>query len=253
VLDITERKQGEAEVQRHRQELTHVSRLSIMGELSASIAHELNQPLTAILTNTQAAQRFMASDKMDLAEFREILQDIAHDTTRARDVIRHLRALVKKSDPDFTRLDIGETIREVVGFLRGDIVARNVRVTLELAPDLPPVHGDRVQLQQVLINLLLNAFDAMNGNPGPEQRVTIATTAESNEFVCVTVRDHGTGIPTGKLDSIFEPFYTTKRDGMGMGLSVTRSIIEAHGGRIRAENNPDRGVSFYFTLPTHRT
>ncbi|HSH16470.1 MAG TPA: ATP-binding protein, partial [Verrucomicrobiae bacterium] len=249
VLDITERKRVEEETQRHRQELAHVSRVSIMGELSASMAHELNQPLTAILTNAQAAQRFMAAGKADLDEFREILKDIAHDTTRARDVIRHLRSLVKKSAPDFTSLDLNETIREVIGFLHGDIVARNVRVTLELAPNLPPVHGDRIQLQQVTINLLLNAFDALNGNPVPERLVTVATALESSKRVRVTVRDTGTGIPSDKIESVFEPFYTTKREGMGMGLSVTRSIIESHEGRIWAENDPKRGALLHFILP----
>jgi PAS domain S-box-containing protein len=253
VLDITERKRAEAEMQRHRQELAHVSRVSIMGELSASMAHELNQPLTAILTNAQAAQRFMAAGPTDMDEFREILKDIAADTTRARDVIRHLRALVKKSEPDFTRLEIGETVREVVGFLHGDIVARNVRVILELAPDLPPVHGDRTQLQQVLINLLLNAFDALNGDPVSGRLVTVTTTREAPKFIRVTVRDSGVGIPPDQLDSIFEPFYTTKSEGMGMGLSVTRSIIESHQGRIWAENNPDRGASFHFTLTVDGT
>ena len=253
LLDITERKSVEEETQRHRQELAHVSRVSIMGELSASMAHELNQPLTAILTNAQAAQRFMASGNVDLDEFREILKDIAYDTTRARDVIRHLRALVKKSEPDFTPLEVGETISEVVGFLHGDIVARNVRLDLQLQPDLPAVWGDRVQLQQVMINLLLNAFDALNGNPVSERLVTVVTSRPSPKFVQVTVQDTGTGIATDKLESIFEPFYTTKREGMGMGLSVTRSIIELHGGRLWAENNPDRGASFRFTLPTEES
>lgn len=250
-IDLTERKRADTEIQRQRAELAHVSRVSIMGELSASMAHELNQPLTAILTNAQAAQRFMASGKADMNEFLEILKDIAYDTTRARDVIRHLRALVKRSEPDYTRLNVGDTVREVVGFLRGDIVARNVHVGLELATDLPAARGDRIQLQQILINLLLNAFDALNGNPVPERLVSVATALESPKRIRVTVRDCGAGIPTDKLDSIFEPFFTTKPEGMGMGLSVTRSIVEAHGGRIWAENNEQRGAAFHFTLPVN--
>lgn len=248
-LDLTDRKRADTEIQRQRSELAHVSRVSIMGELSASMAHELNQPLTAILSNAQAAQRFLASDKADLEEFREILKDIVYDTTRARDVIRHLRALVKRSEPDFTQLDVAATVREVVGFLHGDIVARNVRVGLELVPDLPSVLGDHIQLQQIMINLLLNAFDALATNPVDERLVTVAVGLESANLIRVTVRDGGIGIPPDKFDSIFEPFFTTKREGLGMGLSVTRSIVEAHGGRIWAENNPDRGASFYFTLP----
>jgi C4-dicarboxylate-specific signal transduction histidine kinase len=208
----------------------------------------LNQPLTAILTNARAGQRFMAAGNEDLDEFREILKDIAFDTVRARDVIRHLRALAKKSEPNFVRLDINETIREVVDFLHGDIVARNVRVVLEFTPNLPPVHGDHVQLQQVMINLLLNGFDALNGNPVAQRLVVVKTKLESPAVVCVTVQDKGTGIPPDKLESVFDPFYTTKREGMGMGLSVTRSIIESHRGRIWAENNAGVGAAFHFTL-----
>ncbi len=248
-VDITARKQAEAEAQRHQTELAHISRVSIMGELSASMAHELNQPLTAILTNSQAGQRFLAADQPDLAEFREILKDIAYDTTRARDVIRHLRALVKKSEPDFVHLDLNDTIREVVGFLHGDIVARNVRVALQLAPELPPIRGDRIQLQQTIINLLLNAFDAMATESVRERCVIVGTELEAPTVVGVTVRDHGPGIPADKLEKIFEPFYTTKREGMGMGLSVTRSIIEAQGGRIWAENHEHSGAVLRFTLP----
>ena len=254
-VDITAQKQAEAErrkaeheIQRHRQELAHVSRVSIMGELSASMAHELNQPLTAILTNAKAGQRFLAAGEPDLEEFREILKDIAYDTTRARDVIRHLRALVKKSEPVFIELDLADAIREVVGFLHGDIVARNVRVGLELSPHLPVIHGDRTQLQQVTINLLLNAFDAMNGNLIPERLATVSATTDSPGIIHVTVRDHGSGVPSDKLETIFDPFYTTKREGMGMGLSVTRSIIESHGGRIWAENIQPRGAAFHFTV-----
>lgn len=233
---------------RQEVELAHASRLSIMGELSASMAHELNQPLTAILTNAQAGQRFLAASEPDLAEFSEILKDIAHDTTRARDVIRHLRALVKKGEREFTRLDVNETIREVVGFLHGDIVARNVQVEPRLTEELPVVEGDRIQLQQVIINLLLNAFDAMRGQPVPERRVIVSTETDSPTSIRVSVRDRGPGIPSEALNKVFEPFFTTKREGMGMGLSVTRSIVESHGGRIWAENATKGGAVLHFTL-----
>jgi PAS domain S-box-containing protein len=247
VRDITERKQTEAEVLRQRAELAHVSRVSVMGELSASMAHELNQPLTAILSNTQAAQRFLAADKLDRAEFDEILKDIVHDTTRARDVIRHLRALVKKSEREFVRVDVNEIISQVVAFLHGDIVGRNVIVIQELAPELPLVLGDRTQLQQVLLNLLLNAFDAVSGKRVPDRRVTVLTAMASPEMVRVAVRDGGVGIPPGKFDEIFQPFFTTKTEGLGMGLSVSRSIIEGHGGRLTAENNAGPGATLSFT------
>jgi len=249
ITDISERRRTELEAQQHRQELAHFSRLSIMGELSASMAHELSQPLTAILTNAQAAQRFLAAGQPDPGEFREILQDIAQNTTRARDVIQHVRALVKKDEQDFSDLDVDEAIRRVVTFLRGDIAARNARVELELTPDLPPVHGDPIQIQQVLINLILNSFDAMDGLSFPKRCATISTKPEPAGRVRVTVRDCGTGIPPDKLELIFQPFYTTKSKGMGMGLSVTRSIVELHGGRIWAENHDAGGAAFHVTLP----
>jgi len=248
-MDISERRRAEMEMQQQRQELAHFSRVSIMGELSASMAHELNQPLTAILTNARAAQRFLAAGQLDLGEFRAILKDIAYDTTRARDVILHVRALVKKGDQDFRKLDVDEPIRAVVAFLHGVIVARNGLVELELTPDLPSVHGDRIQLQQVFVNLILNAFDAMDGLPFPKRRVTISAKPESANGVRVSVRDCGTGIPPDKLETVFQPFYSTKPKGMGMGLSVTRSIVEAHGGRIWAENHAGGGAVFHVTLP----
>jgi two-component system sensor kinase FixL len=220
-----------------------------MGELSASMAHELNQPLTAILSNTQAAQRFLAADKLDRVEFDEILKDIVHDTTRARDVIRHLRALVKKSEREFVRVDVNEIIGQVIAFLHGDIVGRNVTVIQELAPELPLVLGDRTQLQQVLLNLLLNAFDAVGANRVRDRLVTVVTAMASSEMVRVAVRDGGVGIPADKLEEIFQPFFTTKTEGLGMGLSVSRSIVEGHGGRLSAENNPGPGATFSFTLP----
>jgi PAS domain S-box-containing protein len=248
-VDLTERKQAEAEASRQRAELAHVSRVSVMGELSASMAHELNQPLTAILSNTQAAQRFLAADKLDRVEFDEILKDIVHDTTRARDVIRHLRALVKKSEREFVRVDVNEIIGQVIAFLHGDIVGRNVTVIQELAPELPLVLGDRTQLQQVLLNLLLNAFDAVGANRVRDRLVTVVTAMASSEMVRVAVRDGGVGIPADKLEEIFQPFFTTKTEGLGMGLSVSRSIVEGHGGRLSAENNPGPGATFSFTLP----
>jgi two-component system, LuxR family, sensor kinase FixL len=248
-VDLTERKHAEDEALRQRTELAHVSRVSVMGELSASMAHELNQPLTAILSNTQAAQRFLAADKLDRVEFDEILKDIVHDTTRARDVIRHLRALVKKGEREFVRVDVNEIIVQVVAFLHGDIVGRNVTVIQELAPELPLVLGDRTQLQQVLLNLLLNAFDAVGANRVPDRRVTVVTALASSEMVRVAVRDGGVGIPADKFEEIFQPFFTTKTEGLGMGLSVSRSIIESHGGRLSAENNPGPGATVSFSLP----
>lgn len=248
-LDVTERREKELEVQRQRQELAHSSRVLIMGELSASMAHELNQPLTAILANAQAGQRFLAQPLPDLGEFREILKDIASDTTRARDVIRNLRAFVKKEATEFSRLDLNEILQQVVRFLHGDIVSRNGRVELQLSSDLPAINGDRVQLQQVAVNLIINAFDAMSELPAGERRVTLTTNRETSEYVRLIVRDSGPGIAPGDLEKIFQPFYTGKSDGLGMGLAITRTIVELHGGRIWAENPAGGGAALQVTLP----
>ena len=246
--DITQRKRAESELQRNRQELAHVARLSAMGELAASLAHELNQPLTAILSNAQAAQRFLAAKQADLAEVREILKDIVQDNNRAGGIIRRMRAMIRKEELEFAPLVLASVISDVVLLIHSDAVLHNIRVSLEPPPDLPPVRGDKVQLQQVILNLLLNAFDAMKNCPVNERYVNVSLEKEGARSLRVTVRDRGTGLSLEKLDKIFQPFYTTKRDGLGMGLSISRSIIEAHSGRLWAENNPDRGATFYFTV-----
>jgi two-component system, LuxR family, sensor kinase FixL len=247
--DITQRKAAEAELQRNRQELAHVTRISTMGELAASLAHELNQPLTAILSNAQAAQRFLAAEPPDMEELREILKDIIQDDSRASEVIRRMRALVKKGEVAFLPLDLAEVIRDVVRLVHNDAVLLNVDVALELNPALPLVRGDRVQLQQVVLNLMINALDAMKDCPVNERRVVLEAKQDDGSAARIAIRDRGIGLSSDKLDKIFQPFYTTKRDGLGMGLSISRSIIEAHGGRLWAENNPDRGATFYCTLP----
>ena len=248
-IDITERKRAELEVRQQRGELAHLTRISTMGELAASLAHELNQPLTAILSNAQAAQRFMVADPADLEEVRAILKDIVHDDTRAGEVIRRMRALVRKEHLEVVPLDLPSVINDVVHLLHSDAVLHNVRVELEVNHELPPVKGDKVQLQQVVLNLLLNAFDAMKDCPANERQVLVRAELDGAAMTKITMRDRGTGLTVDKLDRIFEPFYTTKRDGLGMGLSISRSIIEAHGGRLWAENNPDRGATYTFTVP----
>ena len=247
--DITERKRTESELRRQREELAHVTRVSTMGELAASLAHELNQPLTAIYSNAQAAQRFMAANPADLEEVREILKDIVQDNSRAGEVIHRMRALVKKQEIAFVPLDASGVIRDVVLLVHSDAILHNIRVVLELDPDLPPVRGDRVELQQVVLNLLLNAFEAMKDCPASQREITVRAALDGPDVVRVVVRDRGTGMSSENLDKIFQPFYTTKRDGLGMGLSISRSIIEAHGGRLWAENNSDRGATFCFTVP----
>ena len=246
--DITRRKEAESELQRNRQELAHAARLSTMGELAASLAHELNQPLTAILSNAQAAQRFLSATPTDLAEVQEILKDIVQDNNRAGEIIRRMRALVKKEKLEFALLDLASVIGDVMALIHSDAVRHNVGVALELNPGLPLVRGDKVQLQQVILNLLLNAFEAVKDCPADERRVGVRTEVDGGGMVIVAIRDCGMGLSPENGDKIFQPFYTTKGDGLGMGLSISRSIIEGHGGRLWAENNSDRGATFYFTV-----
>jgi two-component system sensor kinase FixL len=218
-----------------------------MGEMAAALAHELNQPLTAILSNAHAGERYLTRAEPPLDEIREILQDVVGDARRAGEVIQHLRSLLRKEETRFLPLDVNQVIREIAAFVHTDAVLRDCAIDLDLAPELPVVRGDRVQLQQVLLNLVLNGMEAV-GSHGEGRRVVIRT-LQADGAVCVSVRDQGPGIPGDMLSRIFETFYTTKPDGMGMGLAISRSIVEAHGGRIWAENNPDRGATFSFTLP----
>ncbi|HKA33944.1 MAG TPA: PAS domain S-box protein, partial [Candidatus Binatia bacterium] len=254
--DITKRKETELQNQDLRGELAHVSRISTMGELAASLAHELNQPLTAILSNAQAALRFLGRESVDLAEVREILQDIVQDNSRAGEVIRRMRALVKKEKLEFVTLDLAALIRDVATLLHSDAILLNVEIVIETDDDLPPVVGDKVQIQQVVLNLLLNAFDAMKESPRNERKATIRTEAYGR-MVKVSVRDTGPGLTPEKRARLFQPFYTTKLQGLGMGLSICRSIVEAHQGHLWADANPmwteanptRRGAVFSFTLP----
>ncbi|SEB15786.1 sensor histidine kinase [Paraburkholderia sartisoli] len=237
------------ELHRNRQELAHLTRVSTMGQLASSLAHELNQPLTAILSNVQAAQRFMAADPIDLDEVREILNDIVQDDYRASEVIRRIRAVVRKGDLEVAPLHLACEIRDVVVLMRSDAIVRGMRVVLDIDGDLPPVRGDKVQLQQVILNLLLNAFDAMNNVPPLDRVVSVTLRPGNNGMVCIAVRDRGHGLTSDKLDKIFTPFFTSKPQGLGLGLSISRSIIDMHRGRLWAENNIDRGATFYVTLP----
>ena len=247
--NVLSRRRGDAEVRQLREELAHVGRVSTIGELTASLAHELGQPLTAILSNAEAAQRLLESHDADLQEVQAILQDIVADDQRACEVIARLRGLLKRGRLERTALDLNEVTREVARLVRGDAIAREASIHLELAPELPPVLGDRVELQQVLLNLILNGLDAMR-QTSPEERVLILRTApDAAGGVRVIVQDTGSGIDPASLDRVFEAFHTTKPAGLGMGLAIARSIVEAHGGRLDAENNPGRGAAFTFALP----
>ncbi len=248
--DITSRKQAELEARLQRQELAHLTRVAMLGELSGALAHELNQPLTAILSNAQAGQRLLAREPVDLAEVRDILHDIAEDDRRAGEVIKRLRAMLKKDEAaKLLALDLNELMQEVLGFAHGDLITRNVSVEVELAPELPPVHGDRVQLQQVLLNLVLNAVEAMSAKPARERKLTLVTARDGDDDLRVLVVDRGTGIPADEMERVFEPFFTTKEHGLGIGLPICRSIVEVHGGRLWASNNEDCGATFHLILP----
>jgi PAS domain S-box-containing protein len=245
--DITRQRLDRLETERLRRDLTHVGRVTTMGEMAAALAHELNQPLTAILSNAHAGERYLAQAAPPLGEIREILQDVVGDARRAGEVIQRLRSLLRKDETKFLALDINIVVREMAVLTHTEAVLRNLTVDLELASDLPPVRGDRVQLLQVLLNLVVNGMEAM-GAQAEGRRIEIRT-ARGAEAVRVAVRDEGPGIPPEMLKEIFETFYTTKPKGMGMGLAISRSIVEAHGGQLWAENNPDRGATFWFTLP----
>ena len=249
LLQHTRRRRSETDLQRNREQLAHVTRVSTMGELATSLAHELNQPLTAILSNAQAAQRFLNAQPADLDEVREILEDIVTDNSRAGEVIRRMRTLVKKEELEFAPINVASVIGDVVQLVHSDGVLRNIRVDIECQDNLPTVRGDRVQLQQVVLNLLMNAFDAMKEATAKERNVKVWAQTNGAGTVEISVRDHGTGLTSDELAKVFQPFYTTKREGLGMGLPISRSIIEAHGGRLWAENNVDLGATFHFTLP----
>lgn len=226
-----------------------MTRVATMGELTASLAHEINQPLAAILSNAQAGQRLLAAGATDGQEIGEILADIAADDRRAGEVIRRMRALLRKGETELTNLNVNNLVAEVVGLIHGEMILQNVSLALDLAPDPLLVHGDPVQLQQVLLNLVVNAMDGMKGIPGGSRRLALRTTRPNDRTVQVSVEDSGAGVPADRLEQVFEPFVTTKSHGIGLGLSICRSILQAHGGRIGCTNNAGRGATFWFTLP----
>jgi two-component system, LuxR family, sensor kinase FixL len=248
IEDITERKQAESEALRQRNELARVARVTTMGQLASSLAHELNQPLGAILRNAESAELFLAQPSPDLEEVRAILADIRKDDQRAGQVIDRMRTLMRRRKLEHTLLDIAVLVDEVVSVIHSDAVSRGVRLEVEVPGNLPPVRGDRVHLQQVLLNLLLNGMDAMGEVPAGARRLTVRARQAEAGTLEVAVADAGHGVPTGIFGRLFEPFFTTKPNGLGMGLPISSTIIVAHGGRMWAENSP-AGATFYFTLP----
>jgi PAS domain S-box-containing protein len=247
-VENIQRKRAEDEVARSRAEVLRGQRLTRLSGLTASLSHELNQPLAAILSSAQAALRFLQSATPDLDLFRTILENIVEDNKRAAGVIRSLRSLVKKELKEKESLNMNEVLGDFLPLFRSEAVIRNVEIKTDFDNSLPPVFGDRVQLQQVVLNLVMNAAEAMSQIPPEQRRITLRTHA-TDIHIQVTVRDFGPGIDSAKLHDIWQPFFTTKDAGLGIGLSVCTSIVQAHGGRIWAENNPDGGATFFFELP----
>jgi signal transduction histidine kinase len=245
-----QRQRAAAAVATLRAELTHVSRVATMGELAASLAHELNQPLAAILHNAEAIQSLLAVDNPDIDEVKAATAEIVEDDGRAGDIIRRLRSFFRREDLTKTSIELGKAVGEIARILQSDAVIRNVNLTLDVSPQSPTVSGDRVQLQQAIINLLLNAFDAASAVKQGPREVVLKIPAEENGWARIMVRDSGNGIEPEVLTRVFDAFYTTKPSGMGMGLSISRSIIEAHGGRLTVSANADCGVTFEIALPT---
>ena len=252
VRDITSRKLSELETRKLREELAHVTRVSTVGEFTSVLAHEISQPLTAILSNAQAALRFLSQTPLDIGEVRQILDDIIRDDGRASEVIRTVRTLVKKDQPRKEPLDLNEMIRQVVGLFRGDFLLQGLSIGTDLNPGLATVHGDGTQLQQVILNLILNAAATMRNAPLGQRKIIVRTTMADNRTVKVSVTDFGVGIDENNIERLFEPFYTTKPEGLGMGLPISRTIIKTHGGTIKASNNREGGATFAFTLPAHQ-
>jgi PAS domain S-box-containing protein len=248
VRDITERRRAEQQARQLRDELAHVGRVTTLAALTGSLAHEINQPLAAIMTNAQAATRLITAPVPDLVELRAALADIVSDNQRAAEVVRRLRRLLRKDTSEYAPVDLNDCIDEITKVLQSDILARGIALVVEPAPERPRVLGDRVQLQQVTLNLLMNAFEALEQDPPSVKRV-ILRTATHNGAVRVSVVDRGVGLTDEQLPRMFEPFYTTKPDGMGLGLAICQTIMNAHEGTVDVERNAGRGTTFSFSLP----
>lgn len=251
VLDISERMTMQTEIDRQRQSLIHLSRVGTIGKLSGALAHELSQPLTAIMNNAHAIDRMLSQKPINIPEMRDAISDIIEDDTRVNDVIRHLRALLKKDNADFGRVDMTLLIHKVLGLVRKEMALHRVKPVVAIAPNFLPVWGDEVQLQQLLLNLIMNAIDAIETNS--KEGGLISVTAYStdgpagNYHLCIS--DTGGGLKREVMDKLFEPFFSTKDQGLGLGLSISQAIVSGHNGSIRAENNIEGGASFHITLP----
>lgn len=247
-----ERKRVEAQIGKLQQQVEIASRRSTMGELAASIAHELNEPLGAIIGNASAVRRLLSSKKPTSKEVTAALTDIVADGKRANHIIHRVRALFRGDDPEKTVLDPGAVVIDVVNLLQSEALIRKIQMRADIEPSLPLILGDRIQLQQCVMNLLINAFDAAEEASNENREVVVRCVSENNGWLTVSVRDSGRGIDKSVQEKLFDPFISTKPNGMGMGLLVTQSIINSHGGRVRGSSNPDIGSTFAFTIPTIR-
>jgi len=251
-IDITERKQAEAEARQHREEIAYLSRVAIMGEMAGSLAHELNQPLGAIVTNAGAALRFLERDSLSGKKLREVLQDIVADARRASEVIHTIKGMGRKEEGTRQLLHLNDVIAEVLRLTRSDALAHDCTVLTWLHPALPKVEANLVQLQEVFLNLILNAFEALKEVPRVQRRVILRTERDGDGAVRACVRDFGTGLPTDKPERVFDRFFSTKREGMGIGLFIARSIAVAHGGTLYAANAEGGGAQFWLRLPVSK-
>jgi C4-dicarboxylate-specific signal transduction histidine kinase len=248
-IDLTDQKQAEAAVRRSLEEIAHLNRVAAMGELAASLAHELNQPLAAILSNAQAANRFLNGESPHLVQARECLSDIVADDKRAAEVIKNVRALLKKELAGATQVDLNEVVGDVIRLLEHDAMLRKASVTFEPSATRAAVFGDRVQLYQVVLNLIMNGLEATAEQGLGDRWLKVRTSRSRTDAVELTVEDSGRGIAESDLARVFEPFFSTKPEGLGMGLSISRSIVQAHGGRLWAENSAGGGAMFRCVLP----
>ncbi len=252
IMDVSAAKRAEQELRQAQAELAHVTRVTTLGELTASIAHEVNQPITGAITSAEAALRWLGAAPPNLNEVSRLLGRIVKDGGRAADVIHRIRGLVKKAPPRMVRLDINEVVLDVIALTRSELLKHNISLQTELAVSWPLIEGDRIQLQQVILNLILNAVEAMSDVDEGTRELHISTGRDASNNVLVTVRDFGPGLDPQSADHLFDAFYTTKPNGLGMGLPICRSIIEAHGGRLWVTANEPRGTVFQFTLAHER-
>jgi C4-dicarboxylate-specific signal transduction histidine kinase len=247
---VTQRKRTEDELHKAHAELAHVGRVTTLGELTASIAHEINQPLAAIVTNGQASLRLLSRSKPDIEEAREAVQSMIDDSLRASEVIKRIRALLQKNGPAKSTLNVNEFIQDVITFTSSELKRNNVLLLTELGPDLPLVIGDRIQLQQVMLNLIINGNEAMSSPRWKTRELLLRSEQAGPDWVLVSVKDTGIGLDSNDQERLFDPFFTGKEGGLGLGLSISRTIIEDHGGKLWAMRNEGPGASFQFRLPT---